>query len=125
GETGWVQLQLAEPVAVVKSDRFIVRRPSPGETIGGGQVLDAHPRRRWRRRDPEILARLETQARGMPGEVLRQSLDGLGLVPLAEGVRSACLNQSAAADALQELNANGGLIELEDQALVLTRAGWA
>jgi len=27
GETGWVQLQLAEPVALVKSDRFIVRRP--------------------------------------------------------------------------------------------------
>jgi selenocysteine-specific elongation factor len=125
GDTGWVQLQLAEPVAVVKSDRFIVRRPSPGETIGGGQVMDAHPRRRWRRRDPDVLARLETQARGTPGEMLRQSLDGLGIVPLSDGVRSAGLNQAAAAEALQELSATGDLIELEDQTLVMTRAGWA
>jgi selenocysteine-specific elongation factor len=125
GETGWVQLQLAEPVAVVKSDRFIVRRPSPGETIGGGQVVDAHPRRRWRRHDPHVLARLETQARGTPGEVLRQTLDGLGAVTLAEGVRGASLSQSAAAEALQELRANGDLIELEGQALVMTRAAWA
>jgi selenocysteine-specific elongation factor len=80
GETGWVQLQLAEPVTVAKSDRFIIRRPSPGETIGGGQVVDAHPRRRWHRYDPHTLARLETQARGTPGEMLRQALDGLGAV---------------------------------------------
>ncbi|RMF28066.1 MAG: selenocysteine-specific translation elongation factor, partial [Chloroflexi bacterium] len=36
GETGWVQLRLAAPVPLVKGDRFIIRRPSPPATIGGG-----------------------------------------------------------------------------------------
>jgi selenocysteine-specific elongation factor len=125
GEAAWVQFQLAGPVAVVKSDRFIVRRPSPGETIGGGQVVEAHPRRRWRRRDPEVIARLETQARGTPGEMLRQTLDGLGAVSLADGLRSAGLNQAASAAALEEMRLEGSLLELEGETLVASRAAMA
>jgi selenocysteine-specific elongation factor len=125
GQTAWVQLQLAEPVALAKGDHFIVRRPSPGETIGGGQVVDAHPRRRWRRHDSHVLAHLETQARGTPGEILRQALDGLGAVTVAEAVRTAGLNQAAAAEALQEMRQSGDLIELDGQALVVSRAAWA
>ena len=36
GETGWAQLQVREPLAVVRGDRFVVRLPSPGVTLGGG-----------------------------------------------------------------------------------------
>ncbi|MEA3459773.1 MAG: selenocysteine-specific translation elongation factor, partial [Chloroflexota bacterium] len=43
GQTGWAQLCLAEPTAVVRGDRFVIRRPSPPMTIGGGRILDAHP----------------------------------------------------------------------------------
>ncbi len=45
GETGFVQLRLAAPVVAVRGDRFILRRPSPGITIGGGTVLDTAARR--------------------------------------------------------------------------------
>lgn len=45
GQTGWVQLRLAAPIAVLKRDRFIVRRASPSETLGGGEVIDPHPTR--------------------------------------------------------------------------------
>ena len=45
GQTGWLQLATVEEVAVVRGDRFIIRRPSPGETLGGGRVLDPHPGR--------------------------------------------------------------------------------
>jgi len=34
------QLRLHEPVVIKRNDRFIIRRPSPAETIGGGWVLD-------------------------------------------------------------------------------------
>ncbi|MCF6137228.1 selenocysteine-specific translation elongation factor [Pseudalkalibacillus berkeleyi] len=34
------QIRLDEPVAVLREDRFIIRRPSPVETIGGGWILD-------------------------------------------------------------------------------------
>ena len=41
GEIGWLQLELREPVIAVRGDRYILRRPSPGETLGGG--IDRRP----------------------------------------------------------------------------------
>ncbi len=73
GEIGWVQLRLAQPVAVVRGDRFIVRRPSPGLTIGGGTVIETAPRRH-RRFHPETLSRLTSLARGTPADLARQVL---------------------------------------------------
>src|SRR5207245_1852067 len=57
GETARVQLRLSRPVAAVPGDRFVVRRLSPVETLGGGAVLDPL----WpsvRRATPEVLADL-------------------------------------------------------------------
>ncbi len=44
GESGWLQLETPEPVVAARGDRYILRRPSPGETIGGGVVLDPKPK---------------------------------------------------------------------------------
>ncbi len=46
GETGLAQLRLADPVALLPSDRFILRQFSPVVTIAGGVVLDAAPQAR-------------------------------------------------------------------------------
>lgn len=46
-----VQLSCLEPVAARRGDRFVLRRPSPQETIGGGRVLDTG-RPRVRKRAP-------------------------------------------------------------------------
>ncbi len=43
GETDLVQLRLEAPVVAAPGDRFIIRRYSPLETLGGGSVLDATP----------------------------------------------------------------------------------
>lgn len=48
-ETGnrcFAQIRLEEPLAARYGDRFIVRSYSPVYTIGGGQVLASHPKRR-------------------------------------------------------------------------------
>ncbi|HUG62751.1 MAG TPA: SelB C-terminal domain-containing protein, partial [Methylomirabilota bacterium] len=73
GETGWVQVRLREPVAVAAGDRFIVRRPSPSLTIGGGEIVDANPPRHRRFRS-EVLQALETLAAGSPEEIVLQAL---------------------------------------------------
>jgi selenocysteine-specific elongation factor len=78
GETGWAQLELEEPVALVKGDRFIVRNPSPAATVGGGTVVDPYPGRKHRRFRPEVIKRLETMAQGSPSEILHQALDRTG-----------------------------------------------
>lgn len=40
GETGYVHFQLEYPVVAMPGDRFVIRRYSPVETIGGGVILD-------------------------------------------------------------------------------------
>ena len=73
GEQGWLQLRLVTPVAVARGDRYILRTPSPSRTIGGGVIVDTHPARHRRFR-PEVLARLESLARGTPADLLRPAL---------------------------------------------------
>ncbi|HTR03341.1 MAG TPA: selenocysteine-specific translation elongation factor [Thermoanaerobaculia bacterium] len=70
GESALVQLRLSAPVAAIPGDRFVARRPSPVETIGGGVVLDpmAPP---WRRRaGPEALAALAALEADAPADRL-------------------------------------------------------
>jgi selenocysteine-specific elongation factor len=43
-------LRLERPVAVASTDRFVLRRPSPGGTLAGGHILDAIPPRGVSRR---------------------------------------------------------------------------
>ena len=74
GEQGWVQFRFRTPLAVLKGDRFIVRRPSPSETIGGGEIVDPLPPRHKRFR-PEVLGALETLAQGSPDELVLHALE--------------------------------------------------
>jgi selenocysteine-specific elongation factor len=81
GDIGWVQLQLAQPVAVAKHDRFIIRFPSPSITIGGGVIVDPNATTRHRRFKPEVIQRLEMLARGTPDEIVWQFLVARGMNP--------------------------------------------
>ncbi|MCL4492245.1 MAG: SelB C-terminal domain-containing protein, partial [Nitrospirae bacterium] len=42
----YCQFRLEEPVVALSGDRYIIRRFSPLETIGGGEILDPYPVRR-------------------------------------------------------------------------------
>ncbi|MFQ5719509.1 MAG: SelB C-terminal domain-containing protein, partial [Acidobacteriota bacterium] len=57
GEAGFAQIRLGSPLAAAVGDRFILRRPSPALTLGGGEILDPAPRKH-RRGDPALVARL-------------------------------------------------------------------
>ncbi len=61
GESGWAQLRLSKAAVVARRDRFILRIPSPGMTIGGGEIIEVQPRyhRRHQRQIIEKLVRLE------------------------------------------------------------------
>jgi selenocysteine-specific elongation factor len=73
GEEGWVQVRLGTPVVALAGDRYIVRQPSPSLTIGGGVVIDPHPRRHRRFRR-EVISSLETRATGTPEDRLLHAL---------------------------------------------------
>lgn len=114
GDAGWLQLELREPVVVVRGDHYILRRPSPAETLGGGTVVDPHPRGRHRRFTKSVLSRLEALAQGTPAEVVMESLLALGAAPLRDVVARASLPQAATEQAISDLRDDGLLIGLED-----------
>jgi len=110
GNEGWVQLRLARPVVAVRDDRFIVRRPSPGLTIGGGIVVDAHPRRHRRFR-PEVIRLLEVLLSGTPRDLVLQVL-GTQPRELREVVQQAALPESVARQTIEELVEGGDVVLL-------------
>ncbi len=131
-EEGWLQLELDDPVIAIRGDRYILRRPSPGETLGGGTVVDPHPKGRHKRFSEQELANLEALSHGTPAEVLLQSLIALGITPLQEVIARSNLDPASAARAVQELTDNGMLLAMENgegqvissHSLVISKPYW-
>lgn len=117
GEHGWIQLELRDPVVTVRGDRYILRRPSPGETLGGGVVVDHQPRRRHKRFNEELLKSLESLAKGSPGDILFEAALALNAASIKEVVLKSRLESRTAAGAIRELMGGGKLIPLEDGTL--------
>ena len=111
GENAWVQLRFRAPIAVLKHDRFIVRRPSPSETIGGGEIIDPNPPRHRRFR-PETIAALETLAAGAPDEILLQALEQRPIEIKELAAAAAGLSPQQVDEALAQLIAEGDVIVL-------------
>ncbi|MGZ9163629.1 MAG: selenocysteine-specific translation elongation factor [Anaerolineales bacterium] len=117
GEQGWVQLELRDPVITVRGDRYILRRPSPGETLGGGVVVDHQPQGRHKRFDEEILKSLEALAKGSPSDILFEAALASNAASVKDVVLRSRLESDSANDAIKELVESGKLIALEEGAL--------
>lgn len=119
GEEGWIQLELRDPIVTVRGDRYILRRPSPGETLGGGVVLDHQPGGRHKRFDESVLRSLESLAQGSPADVMLEAALALDIASIKEIVSRSRLDERNAASAIQELLATQSLIPL-DQGVPVT-----
>jgi len=81
GATRAALLTLALPAALAVGDRFVLRRPSPPATIGGGEVLDADPPRKVAAEDVSTFQSGEPRSRLMRRIVRRP--EGVSLDDLA------------------------------------------
>jgi selenocysteine-specific elongation factor len=79
GEEAFVQLRFEQPVIVQHGDRYILRFYSPMETLGGGMVLDPHPRRHKQATMQESLKNLGALEKGTLEEKLALFISGKGL----------------------------------------------
>jgi selenocysteine-specific elongation factor len=114
GEEGWIQLELHEPVVAVRGDRYILRRPSPGETLGGGVIIDHQPKGRHKRFDEEILKSLQALSEGSPADILFEAAMSTNAEPIKEIIKRSRLESLQAESALKQLLITNSLITLEE-----------
>ena len=117
---GFLQLMLQHPVVALRQDRFILRRPSPSETIGGGQVVDPHPKRRHKRFNETKLEELTQMMVGTPEEILMQSARQSGAINRGKLVELSGLEPDQAQAAIEGLLASGELTALNGKNLLIS-----
>ncbi len=127
GSEGWVQILLSETLPMVKGDFFVVR--SAEDTLGGGQVVDPHPRRRHRRFNPELLERLMMLDEGSGEDILLSVADQWGPCDLAALSRRSNLPETEVLERIDRLAANDSVVVLGDlgsnsDAIVYSTQGW-
>lgn len=116
GEGCFCQFRLQEPLISMSGDRYIIRRFSPVDTIGGGEVLDPAPSRRRRKEGVDDLKVFEN---GMLDEkiamkVKKASLHGIP-ISLIEGWIKAEI--PSIKDSIRLLKEKGIVIHFEDTLL--------
>ena len=112
GENALLQLEVDDPVVAVRGDRYILRRPSPSETLGGGVVIDPYPPYRHKRFDKEIIDRLESISDGDPADVLIQALVRDRFAPWKDVLEVSGLEEGAAREIMDKLIEDGIALEL-------------
>ncbi|HWP28173.1 MAG TPA: selenocysteine-specific translation elongation factor [Chloroflexota bacterium] len=135
GESGWAQLRLDREVAVVKDDLFIIRLPSPSFTIGGGTIVEAHPRRH-RRFQAQVLETLAVLERGTPEEIVLEQLQSREPADLGTLQRRCALAAHEVQAVVERLvreqrlvvldaaAANGAVPPLTATTVLVSAAGW-
>lgn len=73
GQSGYVQLRLEESIVAKKGDKFVLRTYSPMETIGGGIIIDASPKKHKRFND-ELINTLKIKEKGELKDILEEYL---------------------------------------------------
>ncbi|MBN1176714.1 MAG: selenocysteine-specific translation elongation factor, partial [Dehalococcoidales bacterium] len=123
GGSTWAQLSLERPAAVVEGDRYIIR--SPMETLGGGEIIDAHARR-LRRQRADVLDNLKAREAGTAEEVLMALLEAKQPVE-SKALLSQCnLPAGEAGSALESLVSKGQIVRISEgkNSLLLSSSGW-
>lgn len=113
GETGYCQFRLQDPVVSTSGDRYIIRRFSPVETIGGGEIFDPSPPKR---RQKDIAAVLTVFEEGSLGDkislkVLQSGLHGISVISLEGWIKA---ETPVIREAVETLRKNGLLLIVED-----------
>ena len=127
GEETWAQIELRDPVAVSRGDRFIIRRPSPSATLGGGVIVDPAPRRRHKRGRPELFQRFDALLRNDPTELTALIISEQGPMPPTDVSRALRLSSAQVQAALADLLASGQVWPLAADAPdadLMTDAAW-
>ncbi len=125
GDEAWIQLELRDEIVTVRGDRYILRRPSPAETLGGGVVIDHAPARRHKRFDKKVIDKLTALMAGSPADLLYQASLTNGADLLKNLIRDARIEEADAQTAIDELFAEKKLFALATPPNAAGDGGWS
>jgi selenocysteine-specific elongation factor len=94
------QLRLEEEIVTKRGDRFIIRRPSPQETIGGGWVIE--PRGNKYRFGGKTIEELEKKKAGTPTERITAALYEAKSLSLNEIIKRTSLDEETVSENLKQ-----------------------
>lgn len=116
GQSGWLQIELMQPVVAMRDDHYILRRPSPGETLGGGVILDPYPGNRHKRYDKLVLEKLQTIEKGSPEDILLATVKRSIVLTANDAIESSRLVKELAGETINKLILQNRLVQLSDSA---------
>ena len=94
------QLRLEEEILTKRGDRFILRRPSPQETIGGGWVID--PRGNKYRFGNQTIEELEKKKVGSPKERITAAIFEAKSISVSELIKHTALDEETLNEFLED-----------------------
>jgi len=113
GESCYCQFRLQNPVISMSEDRYIIRRFSPLETLGGGEVLNPSPQRR---RKKDGIHDLEALHKGSLEEKISLKIEKAGIAGIPVNAINGWINAEMRiiAGAVGKLKEAGEIVRHED-----------
>lgn len=116
GESCYCQLRLQSPVVSMSGDRYIIRRFSPLETLGGGELLDPLPQRR---RKKDGIHDLEVIHKGSIEQKISQKIEKAGTSGISVNEINGWINAElpTISSVIERLKQAGEIVRHEDMLL--------
>lgn len=113
GESCYCQFRLQDPVVSMSGDRYILRRFSPLETLGGGEVLNPSPQRR---RKKDGIHDMEALHKGSLQQKISLKIEKAGTTGISVNAINGWINAElqAISAAVERLRQAGEIVRHED-----------
>lgn len=110
GYEGYAQIRLEEKLACKALDKIVIRMYSPMETIGGGVILDANPKKHSNA-DENLVESFQIKEEGSPKEVMENYLNSVkDFVSIAEINEKLTFSQDYIKEQLKELSGESKVV---------------
>ncbi len=110
GTAALVQLRLDHEVATIVGERFILRKSSPAETIGGGRILDPLAERYQMKNAAQQIERLNTRRKLDLESLMTTALTKTHFAPRRGFLRASPFNDSAITKSMEALVKKGEIV---------------
>ncbi|MGV3488641.1 MAG: selenocysteine-specific translation elongation factor [Tuberibacillus sp.] len=117
-DTIYAQIELEAPVVAKKGDRFVVRRPTPVETLGGGEVID--PLAEKHRFGEQTTKAIEALLKGHPEDWVKTALEKHLILKMDELERYTGLKSDELHSVIEQLVASQTVQIIKHETFVLT-----